>query len=104
MEHDGIVIGVGFSAAVIALVIVTLASAGEWMPYATGSWADPRDRSRLRTWRAGTARRQDRVGHLRLLARQTPEKGGDLVDLVSAELSSELARPHDGDRRRRSQA
>jgi hypothetical protein len=28
MEHDGIVIGVGFSAAVIALVIVTLASAG----------------------------------------------------------------------------
>ena len=28
MEHDGIVIGVGFTAAVLAFVIVTLASAG----------------------------------------------------------------------------
>ena len=28
MEHDGIVIGIGFAAAVLALVIVTLASAG----------------------------------------------------------------------------
>src|ERR1700757_4562847 len=68
------------------------------MPCTTGSWADPFDRSRLRTRRAGAARRQDRVGHLRLLARQTAEKGGDLVDLVSGQLSSELARPHDGDR------
>ena len=68
------------------------------MPCATGSWADARDRSRLGTWRAGAARRQDWVGHLRLLTRQTPEKGGDLVDLVIGELSTQLARPHDGHR------
>ena len=43
MERDGVVIGIGFVAAVLALVIVTLASAGAVNALHTGLSANPRD-------------------------------------------------------------
>ena len=48
----------------------------------------------LRLRRAGSARWKDWVDHLRLLARQTVEEGGDFIDLVVGQLNAELARTH----------
>src|SRR5574337_13465 len=45
----------------------------------------------LRPRRVSPARWQDRIGHFRLLAGQTAEKGRDLIDLVIGQLNSELA-------------
>src|SRR6185437_12765916 len=50
---------------------------------------------RLRLRRLSAARRKNGIGHLRLVARQAPEKTDDLIDLIIGQLSAELADPHD---------
>src|SRR5690606_9594121 len=52
-------------------------------------------RSALGARRAGRARRQDRVLHLRLAPGQRAQEGGDRAGLVAVELAAQLRGAHD---------